>query len=804
MSGTATAPPRNAITLHPDVASLEAFWDAIVRRVPGGVWEVRGPKTKRKGPRRFFGTLSGYFDNRAAFVAAVRAITGEDVEALYVTLNPVNPALRSRAANRLKTDARETASDADIVRRTIILLDIDPVRPSGISSTDEERDAALALRDTVRAFLTDEAGWPEPLAVTMSGNGGALLYRVDLPNDADATALVTGILTALAHLFNTATATVDTSNVNAARITKILGTIAAKGDDLPERPWRLATGTINADAPPIPQEALERVATLAPNAHQAEPKGNSNGTGEGRWDLRALLTKAEVGWREKAKPGYTILQLERCLTSPDHADGAALFQFDSGAVAYRCLHNRCADKRWEDVRPILAPDADTGRTKKPKGKHRDEKPNTPLPFELVGRRIHPALHFDPDGFAAVGILDGARWRTITSERREYPTEALADILTPEPSTYPALGERWTAEARATFLQGEGSPLSWATAATSALRLFRDYIELETDPPYAVLALWTLGTYGFPVLPSFSRLNLHAEKGSGKSKVLKLIAALAHNGLWRTAPTPATLFRLIETLRPTLCLDELEHMDRDDRGDIQAILNAGYQAGGAVDRCDPVTFNVRPFSVYAPIALAGIKGLNAVLADRAITIIMQPGRDPARVNRAVDLTAPDPRFATFRDLAYRLALTRWRDLRAMWEHVDMPAWLNGRSRELWSPLLALAELVVQESPRVDLRPALLSLARPDAEDRAELPELSAAVLTALEDKVAGADALTIQPGELRESVKDALGYEVSPNTIGLRLKALGFVRDRGRKGGSWYPVTQKQIEAIRDRRKLTEG
>jgi hypothetical protein len=791
MTATVTAP-----ALRTDVEAVRRFWRALLR--PGDVHEVRAPKTRGRWHR----TVSGYFDNAEASCHALAGVSGADAEAIYVTLNPVNPALLARAANRLKVDARETTADADIVRRTTILIDIDPVRPSGISSTDAERDAALALRDTVRAFLTDENNWPEPLAVTMSGNGGGLLYRVDLPNDSDATALVTGILAALAHLFNTAAATVDATTFNPSRITKIVGTVAAKGDNLPERPWRVARGTINADALPVPREALEHVAALAPKSTKSTPHSNSNGTGEAHWDLRELLTKAEVGWREKAKPGYIVLQLDRCLTSTDHADGAALFQFDSGAVAYKCLHARCTGKGWADVRPILAPEAERPREKKPKGKR--EKANAPLPPELAGRRLHPALSFDAtDGFAAVGILDGNMWRTVTSERREYPTEAIADALTPEPSTYPALGGRWHSDARTAFVQGEAPAPSWATAATLALRLFRDYLEIETDPPYAVLGLWTLGTYCFPILPSFPRLNLHGEKGSGKSKALKLVAALAHNGLWRAAPTPATLFRLIETLRPALCLDELEHMDRDDKGDIQAILNAGYQAGGAVDRCDPVTFNVRPFAVYAPVALAGIKGINAVLGDRAITIVMQPGRDPARVNRPVDLTAPDPRFATFRDLAYRLALLRWRDLRATWECLDMPAWLNGRSRELWSPLLALAELVVRESPRVDLRPALLSLARPDAEDRAELPELSSAVLVALEAKLCGADALTIQPGELRDSVKDTLGYEVSANTIGLRLKALGFVRDRGRKGGSCYPVTQGQIDAIRDRRKLVD-
>ncbi len=336
MTTTGTIPE-----LRTDIDTLRAFWGVLVR--PGDVHEVRAPKTRG----RWRGVTSGCFNDVEAACQGLKGVSGAEAEALYVTLNPIKSALLARAANRLKENARETTSDADILRRTTLLIDCDPVRPSGISATDAERDAALALRDTVRAYLSEEAGWPSPLAITMSGNGGGLLYRVDLPNDEESTHLVTGILRALAHLFDTPDVKVDTANFNAARITKVVGTVAAKGDNIPERPWRVATGTVNPEAPMVSPAALACVAALAPR-----PQRHVGHDGQ-HIDLRARLTRAEIGWREKTKPGYTILQLDRCLTSTDHADGAALFQFASGAVAYRCLHNRCSEKRWEDVRYVL-------------------------------------------------------------------------------------------------------------------------------------------------------------------------------------------------------------------------------------------------------------------------------------------------------------------------------------------------------------------------------------------------------------------------------------------------------------------
>ena len=54
-------------------------------------------------------------------------------------------------------------------------MDVDPIRPSGISSTDNELDEARAVADAAVAYLTSQH-WPQPVAA-MSGNGCYVLYR---------------------------------------------------------------------------------------------------------------------------------------------------------------------------------------------------------------------------------------------------------------------------------------------------------------------------------------------------------------------------------------------------------------------------------------------------------------------------------------------------------------------------------------------------------------------------------------------------------------------------------------------------
>ena len=147
---------------------------------PGDVVEMRIPKTDRDG------TVSGYFNDHQELAGQLAARNGD--VAVYVTLNPVTPALIARCANRVRAHARTTTSDHDIAARRRLLVDGDPARPTEISSSDEEHEAALDRVRDIRAVLREE-GWPDPILAD-SGNGGHLVYALDLPNDEASTKLV--------------------------------------------------------------------------------------------------------------------------------------------------------------------------------------------------------------------------------------------------------------------------------------------------------------------------------------------------------------------------------------------------------------------------------------------------------------------------------------------------------------------------------------------------------------------------------------------------------------------------------------
>jgi hypothetical protein len=208
---------------------------------PGDVAEICliSPKIKKSAlwGNEFAGgkkaIIAGWFDDiDQATDIIVKADMLEPV-AIYCTLNPVNPALLGRANNRLKANVNRT-KDTEITKVRHILIDADPVRPEGISSTDSEKQSAIDLLRTVYSDLKT-LGWPEPL-VGDSGNGGHLLY----PVDSDFAKLVPDLLKALDRKYSTDTVDIDTTVGNPARLVKVYGTVTRKGDSTEDRPHRTA------------------------------------------------------------------------------------------------------------------------------------------------------------------------------------------------------------------------------------------------------------------------------------------------------------------------------------------------------------------------------------------------------------------------------------------------------------------------------------------------------------------------------------------------------------------------------------
>jgi len=139
---------------------------------PGQVHELRALGTKK-------GTISGYFTDldRLARAASWCSLPAFGAEGVCITLNPVRADLLARAANETKPFAKHTTADSEILYYRWLPIDFDPQRPSGISSSAPEHEAARAKAAEVRTYLAT-LGW-QPAIFADSGNGHKQLQFVD-------------------------------------------------------------------------------------------------------------------------------------------------------------------------------------------------------------------------------------------------------------------------------------------------------------------------------------------------------------------------------------------------------------------------------------------------------------------------------------------------------------------------------------------------------------------------------------------------------------------------------------------------
>jgi hypothetical protein len=228
---------------------------------PGQVTELRVLQVSRANYRKPH-TVAGFYDgdHLDALAKAALELT-QYANGVYFVPNPLHPDLLARRCNRADVaDSGSLAADKDVLRRKWLLIDADPVRLEGVSATEAEKASAMEVSGTVRDYLCG-IGWPAPL-IGDSGNGCHQFYRTDLP--ADDGDLVKHVLAGLAHRFDTAAVKIDPKVFNPSRIVKLPGTLARKGEDLPERPHRWAKLLLVPELKIVPRELLEQVAALAP------------------------------------------------------------------------------------------------------------------------------------------------------------------------------------------------------------------------------------------------------------------------------------------------------------------------------------------------------------------------------------------------------------------------------------------------------------------------------------------------------------------------------------------------------------
>lgn len=309
---------------------------------PEEVAEIRILKTDK-------GTISGYFDDDEMLITSIQKYVGK--YDIYITLNPTKEEMLARCSNRLQIYAKNTSSDQNIKVIRHVLIDIDPIRTSGISSTDKEKRAAAGLIKKICKDLMHE-GFPQPI-VADSGNGYHMLLKVELENTKDNVMIVKEFLSTLDFLYSNDKAQVDVTTYNPSRIVKLYGTKACKGDDTKDRPHRWSKLVKVPDALLLTEkEQLEAFVKKKPKL-DSPSKTKTKGK---KIDVPAFIEKhgLDLAYSAPYASNATKYILRTCPWNSDHKESVAyIIQFTDGGVAAGCHHNSCSGGNWQSLRTLL-------------------------------------------------------------------------------------------------------------------------------------------------------------------------------------------------------------------------------------------------------------------------------------------------------------------------------------------------------------------------------------------------------------------------------------------------------------------
>jgi len=323
--------------------------------------------------------VSGYYND---YRQLARDIEPFDRKAsIYITINPCKPELLTRSPNRLRFSAKATTSDDDILCDLWFPVDTDPVRPAGISSTDDELQMVLAKRDEVAEFLSS---WTETVK-GMSGNGGHGLIRlVGYLNNHETRQAKQRLLHFLSDRFSDWEVdgngkfklakrgrkilcqngvSVDNTVFNMSRIWKLYGTLACKGNNTRRRPHRRSYLDIRSVKPVDLYAYIDEIIPKE-EKHESQPFAVQRRTtaDRNRWKAKAGLPMLDVAsylddwggeWRIKEKGEVTWYQFRICPVHSDY-DGdeweCGICQFESGKLGAKCMHD---SYEWQDFKAAL-------------------------------------------------------------------------------------------------------------------------------------------------------------------------------------------------------------------------------------------------------------------------------------------------------------------------------------------------------------------------------------------------------------------------------------------------------------------
>jgi Protein of unknown function (DUF3631) len=245
------------------------------------------------------------------------------------------------------------------------------------------------------------------------------------------------------------------------------------------------------------------------------------------------------------------------------------------------------------------------------------------------------------------------------------------------------------------------PIDGAELLTALARAIDDYVIMDA-PQRDAVALWAVFAYAhnsfvFAPLP----VILSPTKRCGKTRLQEVLARLAPRPQTMSGVSAAALARLIEEHRPTILIDEFDAVVKSSgemAEGLRGLLNSSFNRSGA---CVLKTvslpgggWEVRKFSTWTPVCVAGIGQVADTVADRSVIIRLERKLRGQTVKRLRTRDGGELHL-----LARKIArFVGDNEQRLRHDQPEVPKELNDRARDAWEPLIAIADIAGGDWPK----------------------------------------------------------------------------------------------------------
>ncbi len=322
----------------------------------------------------------------------------------------------------------------------------------------------------------------------------------------------------------------------------------------------------------------------------------------------------------------------------------------------------------------------------------------------------------------------------------------------------------------------------------------------------VAATYVLLTWVYDAFDVVPYLRVRGDFGSGKTRFLTTVGSICYKPMFASgASTVSPLFRIIDTFRGTLVIDEGDFRYSDERAEVVKILNNGNARGFPVLRTEQINkreFEPRAYVVYGPKLVATRRDFSdPALESRCLTEDM--GTSKLRSDIPIILAEDFKNEAAA--LRNQLLSYRFRNFdRFIGTHDLLDALVDPRLRQILSPLfnVAVTDEVRDDLNRYARESQQAHIARRGLDSEAQLLEVIRDLLISMEGSHLPLGTIAEQFTEKHGAEYD---YRVTVRWVGHMLRKKLQLFSRKSQGVYVLPVEElRKLPRLYEKFGIPEG